>query len=767
MIIQYKLSPKPALSKFKRTEALPLKMTLSDIYLRLELGKLWRGRDVFATVEQLEGEVFRHKEGRRTLRFQLAGKSYFLKYHRGIGWLEIIKNLLQLRAPIISAKNEWQAVKFLEKHGIETMTLAGYGEKGLNPAAKQSFVITDDLSDTVDLELLGEQWHDRPPTFATKKALIEKLASISKNMHENGMNHRDFYLVHFLLDKSFVEHNTFTPDTPLFLIDLHRALINEGKPVKPRWLIKDIGSLYFSAMDVPLTRRDIFRFMKIYSGKSLRDTLSSHGLFWKKVRQRALTLRNADNAVVIESLNPIHSFLKGKTLPIPFKIDMAGQSYTCTKILRLLPKKRLVVEAQSEQQHAVIKLFSAAQKGRREIDREHDGHRIAKGAGVNLPELLFAAGNQTGCLSIGYQYIENARTLLSVSAEQRQAQLPALFEIVAKLHIYGAYQSDIHLDNFLLADNKLYLIDLGSVKQQEVGQGLSPRKSLQNLAHLVSEFSPEEQATLTPHIEHYYHQRRSVYNDTEKGYFAKYCKKAWQRRKRNYLKKQFRNCTMTRYQSSLSQQSAFRSDFLKGETADFINNIEQLMAAGQALKEGNSATVVKAEIDGKQIVIKRYNMKSTGHFLRRCLRPSRAAVSWRNANLLEFIGLPTTKPLGFIEQRRLGLRHQAYFITEYTPAEELSAAYAEREPTESELEQLKTIFMTLEREQISHGDLKASNFLVNAQGDISLIDLDAMNGAHHCSQTFKKAFEEDKKRFMANWQDNQSHHFSFIEQHQG
>ncbi|MCL4143182.1 UNVERIFIED_CONTAM: hypothetical protein GTU68_032744, partial [Idotea baltica] len=266
-------------------------MALSDIYLRLDLDKHWHGRDVFATVEQIEGEIFRHKEGRRTLRFELAGKHFFLKYHRGIGWLEIIKNILQLREPIISAKNEWQAVKFLEKHNVETMTLAAYGERGLNPATRQSFVITDDLTDTMDLELLGEQWHKRPPTFATKKALIEKLATISKRMHDNGMNHRDFYLVHFLLDKRFAEHNTFTPDMPVFLIDLHRALINEGEPVKQRWLVKDIGSLYFSAMDVKLTQRDLFRFMTLYSGQSLRETLTSQQSFWQKVRRRAHTLR--------------------------------------------------------------------------------------------------------------------------------------------------------------------------------------------------------------------------------------------------------------------------------------------------------------------------------------------------------------------------------------------------------------------------------------------------------------------------------------------
>ncbi len=741
-------------------------MKLSENYLRSDLGKLWRGRDVFSTVEQLEGEVFRHKEGRRTLRFELAGKSYFLKYHRGIGWLEILKNGVQLRAPITSAKNEWQAVKFLEKYGIDTMTLAGYGERGLNPAAKQSFVITDDLTDTMCLERLGEQWHNNPPTFSTKKALIEKLASISKVMHENGMNHRDFYLVHFLLDDSFAKHNTFTPDTPIFLIDLHRALINEGQPVKERWLVKDIGSLYFSAMDVALTRRDLFRFMIHYSGKPLRELLrdKTQQRFWHKVRQRAYKLRNADNAVVIESMNPIRSFLKGhKQLPVPFKIEMAGQHYLCHRVLRLLPKKRLVVEAQSQQQHAVIKLFSAEHKGRREIDREYDGHRIAKAAGANVPDVLFAAGNQTGCLSIAYQYIEHARTLLSVSAAERQAQLPALFDTVAKLHIYGAYQSDIHLDNFLLADGVLYLVDLGSIKQQQLGQGLSPKKSLHNLAHLVSEFCPEEQATLAPYIEQYYRQRQSVYNETEKRYFAKYCNKAWKRRKRNYLKKQFRNCTMTRYQTSLSQQTAFRRDFLDGNTAEFVSNIERYMAAGQPLKEGNSATVVKTEVAGKPIVIKRYNMKSAGHFLRRCLRPSRAAVSWRNANLLEFIGLPTAKPIGFIENRQFGLRQTAYFICDYVGAEELSSLYTQRAPTQDELGQIKRIFSTLQQEQISHGDLKASNLLRDEHGQVFLIDLDAMNGAHRCRHTFEKAFAEDKRRFMANWQHSElSDFFSFI-----
>jgi len=726
-------------------------MKSPELYLRFDLGQQWRGQDVFSTVAELEGEVFRHKEGRRTLRFELAGKSYFLKYHRGVGWPEIVKNTVQLRKPIVSARNEWQAVRFLEQHGIGTMTLAGYGERGINPAEIESFVITDDLSDTISLEYLGQQWHDNPPTFATKKALIEKLALTSKTMHENGMNHRDYYLCHFLLDKGFAEHNTFTADTELFLIDLHRAMIRQNGQVEERWLVKDLGALYFSAMDVPLTRRDLIRFVTTYSGLNLRDTVAKQGGFWQKVRQRANKMRLADGAAINQTLNPIRSFLQGqKQLNVPFTIQALDQEFECQKVLRLLPRKRLVVEAKSEQQHAVIKLFAAAEKGHRELEREHQGYQLTKEAGVVVPEMLFAGDNQQGCLMIAYQYISNGQTLMQLDEVQRNEQLGVLFDCISKLHAYGIYQDDIHLDNFLLADNQLYLLDLGSIKKQRPGEGLSERLSLKNLSRLIAQFSFDDRPLLSPHLEQYFRSRGSGYNNAAQAHLAKVTHKAWQKRKSNYLKKCFRNCTMTRYHSSANQQWAFRSDFLDGDTDQFVADIEEIVTAGELLKDGNSTTVVRAEVAGKQVVIKRYNIKNKVHFLRRCLRPTRAAVSWRNANLLAFMGIATAKPLGFIENRVAGLRQNAYFICEYTAGEELLSAYQQRDADEAELEQLRRLFSYLEQAKVSHGDLKASNFLINDKGKIYLIDLDAMK-QHPCQPSFEKALEKDKRRFMANW----------------
>jgi heptose I phosphotransferase len=96
--------------------------------------------------------------------------------------------------------------------------------------------------------------------------LIELLANVSKTMHDAGINHRDYYICHFLLEKETLA----TPAEPdCYLIDLHRAQMR--KTVPERWAVKDIVGLYFSAMDIGLSKRDCLRFMRIYSGKTLRQ----------------------------------------------------------------------------------------------------------------------------------------------------------------------------------------------------------------------------------------------------------------------------------------------------------------------------------------------------------------------------------------------------------------------------------------------------------------------------------------------------------------
>jgi heptose I phosphotransferase len=242
------------------------------------------GGDAFAHIMQLQGEVFRDMPGRRTLRFELNGNSYFAKLHYGVGWGEIFKNLLTLRLPVVSANTEWRAIKRLDMLGIPTTPAVAYGCRGLSPASLQSFIITEDLGDIVSLEDFCRDWPDQPPPLALKRALLRRVAAIAAGIHDHGLNHRDFYICHLCLDKKRLEAG----EVYLYLIDLHRMPVRRKTPVSAR--MKDMAALYFSALDIGLTRRDCLRFLRLYRGKALRIVLREEDGFWKQVDQRARKL---------------------------------------------------------------------------------------------------------------------------------------------------------------------------------------------------------------------------------------------------------------------------------------------------------------------------------------------------------------------------------------------------------------------------------------------------------------------------------------------
>jgi len=248
----------------------------------------WDGKDTFEQLFALEGRVYKEQQGRKTLRFTLDGKHYFAKLHNGVGWKEIIKYLLQLRLPVLGAQNEWRAIQRLEQLGIKTMRLLGYGKRGWNPARLQSFVITEELANTLSLEKFCCDWPMSPPSYALKRALITKVAEIARTLHEHGINHRDFYICHFLLDISAGVERIDPRHLNLYLIDLHRMQIRRRIPW--RWRVKDIAALYFSSMHIGLTSRDLLRFIRVYRNKPLRASLSEDKVFWWHVRRRGIAL---------------------------------------------------------------------------------------------------------------------------------------------------------------------------------------------------------------------------------------------------------------------------------------------------------------------------------------------------------------------------------------------------------------------------------------------------------------------------------------------
>ncbi|SHI56967.1 heptose I phosphotransferase [Malonomonas rubra DSM 5091] len=255
------------------------------ILLPEEWKERWKNKDLFEQVLGLQGEEYRNMDGRKTLRFEMDGKGYFAKLYPGIGWPRIFKSLLKLqKPPVLSAANECQAIHKLEELGVETMTLIGYGDRGRNPARRQSFIITEELINTESLEDFTRDWLVNPPAAQLKRTLIERLATISRLLHDNGVNHRDYYLCHFLLDVSFRSKGCDPDQLHLYLIDLHRVQFRKSLPF--HWRLKDLSALYFSSMEIGLTQRDFYRFIRGYTQQPLPQAIKQHRRLWDKVEYR-------------------------------------------------------------------------------------------------------------------------------------------------------------------------------------------------------------------------------------------------------------------------------------------------------------------------------------------------------------------------------------------------------------------------------------------------------------------------------------------------
>ncbi|MBW6431841.1 lipopolysaccharide core heptose(I) kinase RfaP, partial [Patescibacteria group bacterium] len=180
--------------------------------------------------------------------------------------------------------NEWCAIGALKNIGVDTMTVVAYGERGRSPASRQSFLVTEELVQTESLEDFCRDWAVNPPSPRLKRALIERVATMSRLLHHNGLNHRDFYLCHFLLDVAKGRDQVDPDNLHLYLIDLHRLQIR--RQISSRARLKDLAALYFSSLEIGLTLRDYYRFLRRYENNDFRTVIRDNRQLIKKIMQR-------------------------------------------------------------------------------------------------------------------------------------------------------------------------------------------------------------------------------------------------------------------------------------------------------------------------------------------------------------------------------------------------------------------------------------------------------------------------------------------------
>lgn len=419
-----------------------------------------------------------------------------------------------------------------------------------------------------------------------------------------------------------------------------------------------------------------------------------------------------------------------------------GRQCQCLQLLRLLPGKRAVLSATVDGRPVLAKFFRTAAS--RQMQRELEGHRRLKAALQPVPELQAQYLLDGGTLLL-YEFLPDAKPLLDEATMPNAAAIDCLLERLQSMYMAGVYQSDLHWGNFLWARDRLYVLDPAEV-QGAPGQPLAAAQIIDNLGLLVAQFRRCDQPAVHAMV---MNSSIKALAGVDSSAVSAATERHWQRRKTNLLAKCFRNTTALQFQQSFDCVWAVRRSEDGADLQAFLADPNAFMGAGEMLKRGNSATVVKVDMDGRSVVIKRYNVKNVGHWLRRCWRPSRAWASWRNAHWLELLGLPTPAPIAFYEKRCGPLRCQAYYVCEFNDGVELDKLLQERAPNAGELRQIANYFTLAASDHLIHGDMKATNLFM-CSGVLNVLDLDAMREVPE-HRRWVRLFRRDIARFSRNW----------------
>ncbi|WP_323114716.1 lipopolysaccharide kinase InaA family protein [Pseudomonas guariconensis] len=459
-------------------------------------------------------------------------------------------------------------------------------------------------------------------------------------------------------------------------------------------------------------------------------------------------------------LSDLKSAGRSPSLPLSVTLaDAAGSAdLQLLSLLRVLPGQRYVGAGIWRGTPVLAKLLVGGNAARH-FQRELEGVKLLASQGLTTPQLLADGLKEGEGGWLLFEFLDGAQSLadawaavenLPVLADEQQQVLGEALAAVAHMHAKGLWQEDLHLDNLLRHGGQLYLIDGGGIKAETPGQQLSRQRVLENLGVFFAQLPKRLEPFIEELLVHYLLANAEHALPLEA--LQKQIDKVRTWRLKDYLEKAGRECTLFSVERSLSGLRAIRRAEVPAMLA-VLQNADALIDEGHLYKTGGAASVARIEVDGRTLVLKRYNIKNTAHWFKRFWRPSRAWHSWIEGHRLEFLDIATPRPLAVLEQRVMGLRSRAFLVTEYADGPDLIECfqpYVESgEAPEEQVQALVHLMQQLIRERISHGDFKGHN-LFWQNGQWSLIDLDAM--CQHATQlSFAPAYARDRARMLRNW----------------
>ena len=429
------------------------------------------------------------------------------------------------------------------------------------------------------------------------------------------------------------------------------------------------------------------------------------------------------------------------------------ETLQCTDLLRAVPGKREIYDAVWNQTPVIAKMFSHKISARRHLNREVRGLNQLQKRTLNSAAPLFYGRAEDGRWAVVIRKIVNSTTALKVLTKttEKHKKLQLLTQVcreLAKQHSKGVVQKDLHLGNFMQAEDQIYILDPGQM--QFFPHPVSRKKSISQLALLMCCLPPGDSTSAEALCEEYFKTRGWDFKPSDKNLLERKMTLHRKRGIRHGLKK----CLRTSKRCLRIKAGGFLAVFDRGfsqetDPVDLIRHIDTRMDAGQILKNGNTCYVSRITCNGADIVVKRYNHKGMIHSLRHTIKRSRARRGWLHAHHLGMREIPTPQPLAFIERRKGWLIWNSYLVTRFTEGPSLYHFLRDEriapEQRASTTQQVKNLLDQLAKYRITHGDLKHTNILITKNGPV-LTDLDSVQ-FHRLNWMYRIRSAKDREHF--------------------
>lgn len=423
------------------------------------------------------------------------------------------------------------------------------------------------------------------------------------------------------------------------------------------------------------------------------------------------------------------------------------------KILRDLASRRATFLAEYQGQKSIVKVFYDKQ-GLRHARREIKGLQLLQHCDIATSQIVQHTALE-GAVLLVLSYLENTHTLASQwnswGEQQKKECLSFLLQQLAKMYQQNVCHNDLHLDNILIDEKKIYIIDGMDVKRARTPAPLSYRAQLSNLADFFVQFSTTDQDLLWMLL---------TKNDLQfflsnADWIRVLQNKIIQRslyKQRKIQSKAWRECRAFtvgrwegyRYVIAVEQKKHLETMF---------HRLSQQETYFKVLKRAKANSVFRYQEDGCDWVVKQYSARSAWHNLKHIFKGTHAVASWQNANRLQCLHILTAKPIGILHRKRGGRQNRAYFVMEHVPGQALRDylySFCDlHEQQQMMIAKVIQVMHALKQNRLSHGDLKSDNWRV-CEGELYLLDLDNLR-AYPWRLFFIRAFNKDVKRFLKIW----------------